>query len=302
MSEQVRTATRRFWPMLVAAILLVACAPSPNPLAPSPPVAPGTAGTLAFQDREFRLVVPAQYDRQRPAGLVVALHGFTADVAGLDDYFGLSRQAGQRGLLLALPDGTQDSRGDRFWNATGACCDMDGSGVDDSGYLSGLIDLVKQSYAVDPARVLVVGHSNGGFMAHRLACDHADQVTGIASLAGPQNLDRTACAPSRPVSVLQIQGTADDTIDFAGTLQYPSAAETVRQWVELDSCTGPATDGARRDLDRRLAGAETEVTAHAWCRDGTAVELWTIEDGRHSPDLTADFGGQVLDWLLAHSR
>jgi membrane protein implicated in regulation of membrane protease activity len=56
--------------------------------------------------------------------------------------------------------------------------------VDDSTYLHRLLDAVKSAYRVDPTRVYFVGHSNGGFMAYRMACEHATEITAIVSLAG----------------------------------------------------------------------------------------------------------------------
>lgn len=296
--EHVGVATLRRLPALLILLLLAACTAAITPAVSA--VTPGPQ-TMSLHGRDFRLVVPPGYDPQRPAGLVVGLHGYTSNAAELDSYFRLSAEAGRRGLLVALPEGTQDSDGHQFWNATPACCDFDSSGVDDSGYLNGLIELVKQAYAVDPAQVFVVGHSNGGFMAHRLACEHADQVVGIMSLAGVQNADSAACKPSQAVSVLQVHGTADETIAFGGTGGYPSAKDTVREWAGLDGCSGSGASGDPRDLDS-AGGAETEVTAWVSCRDGAGVELWAIEDGRHVPALSGDFAAQVLDWLEAHAR
>lgn len=291
-------AALRRLPALLVVLMLAACAPaSPSSVDTAEP----GPRTMSLQGRDFRLVVPPGYDPQHPTGLVVGLHGYTSTATDLDGYFGLTAEAGRRGLLVALPDGTKDSGGHQFWNATTACCDFDGSGVDDSGYLSGLIDLVTQSYAVDPARVYVVGHSNGGFMAHRLACEHADQVVGIMSLAGAQNPDRNACRPSRPVSVLQVHGTADETIAFGGTGGYPSANDTVQEWAQLDSCTGKGDSGEPRDLDSS-GGSETDVTAWASCSAEAGVELWAIEDAPHVPALADDFAAQVLRWLEAHAR
>ena len=41
--------------------------------------------------------------------------------------------------LVAAPDGTVDGSGNRFWNATDACCDFLGKEMDDVGYISELI-------------------------------------------------------------------------------------------------------------------------------------------------------------------
>jgi polyhydroxybutyrate depolymerase len=64
--------------------------------------------------------------------LVLVLHGYSGDAAGYLDYFRIEPLAETRGFLVCHPEGTVDSQGWRFWNATEACCDFYGSGVDDS--------------------------------------------------------------------------------------------------------------------------------------------------------------------------
>lgn len=75
-------------------------------------------------------------------------------------------------------------RSNRFWNASDACCDFYHTGTDASGYLHQLLETVKSRYPVDPDRVYLIGHSNGAFIAYRMACEHAADVTAIVSLAG----------------------------------------------------------------------------------------------------------------------
>lgn len=241
--------------------------------------------------------------------LIVALHGYGSSSAFVDAYFRLTQRSDQRGFLLVHPEGTVDRRGHRFWNATDACCNLDAAPVDDSTYLSGLITAVAARYTVDPKRVFVVGHSNGGFMAHRLACDHADQIAAIVSLAGAMDADPTKCRPSAPVSVLQIHGTADATIEYAGGTfaaghAYPGARATAGAWVALDRCAAtPAPAAAPLDVDLTLAGAETTVERYtAGCAAGTAVELWTIRGGAHIPALGPAFPDRLIDFLFAHPK
>lgn len=285
--------------------LLFACASGTDDT--SGPVAPGTTGAVDLADRPFRLHVPATYD-ETPTALVVALHGWGGDGDRVAAQLGLAAASEERGFLLALPEGTADSEGRQFWNATDACCNADGRDVDDSTYLSRLIDEVGEQYAVDPGRVFAVGVSNGGFMAHRLACDHADQLAAVVSFAGAQAGDPAACAPSRGVSVLQVHGTADATIRLGGGsiisgATYPSAEQTVSEWVALDHCETGGEAGDPFDADPTLTGAETARTAWAvGCDDGSEVALWTVAGGGHSPPAGDAFSDAVVGWLDAHDR
>ena len=290
---------------------LAACDPAPPqgkapdrlPLAAS--AQPGRDVRVSVGDRPFELHVPGAYRPGTPAPLVVLLHGFRASGFEQEIYFRLTRESDRRGFLYALPNGTTDGDGRRFWNATSACCDFYGTGVDDSSYLRRVIAEVASSYSVDPRRVYLVGHSNGGFMAYRMACEHADVITAVVSLAGAMSDDAAQCRPARPVSVLQIHGTADATVRFEGGQTvgnpYPSVAITLADWRRFNGCEPTAdTSIPPKDLVSNLPGAETTVRSyHTGCVGGTRVELWSIKDGAHIPAFTDNFASAVVDFLYA---
>jgi polyhydroxybutyrate depolymerase len=296
--------------MLAAAVLtLLAACDSSAPTVPTGATAsptraagagtPGATVTVDLDKRPFQLHVPKGYDKATKAPLVVLLHGYTASGSVQEFYFKLTAESDKRGFLYAMPDGTENAQGKRFWNATEACCDFARTGVDDVGYLHRIIEKVKASYSVDPTRVYLVGHSNGGFMAYRMACDRAGEITAIAVLAGAPP---AACKPSRPVSVLQIHGTLDRTIPYRGGAigghTYPGAVATIANWRRLDGCSDRADTAAPRlDLDSSKPGKETSVSVYAGCRGGTRVELWSIKDGAHVPPLAAGFAPAVMDFL-----
>jgi polyhydroxybutyrate depolymerase len=297
-------------PLTLALALLAAC-DSPRPDSAAPPPAPtGTPGqtvTVTVDERPFQLHVPTSYRPGTKAPLVVLLHGYTSSGAEQESYFRLTPESDKRGFLYAIPDGTTNRNGQRFWNATAACCDFDRTGVDDSGYLTTLIETVAASYAVDTARVYLVGHSNGGFMAYRMACEHADRIAAIVSLAGAMPPENAQCKPTRPVSVLQIHGTADDTVRYDGGGNaaggYKSVPQAIADWRGMDGCEDKADRSAPAlDLDSGLGGAETTVTAYGGCRDGTRVALWSIKDGAHVPALSEHFAPAVVDFLYAQTR
>jgi polyhydroxybutyrate depolymerase len=211
------------------------------------------------------------------------------------------------GVIVVYPDGTKDAGGSSFWNATDACCGFGRATVDDSAYLMAVVDKVTSDYRVDPKRVYFTGHSNGGFMAYRMACEHADRVAAIVSLAGATFADAVACAPTQPVSVAQVHGTNDAVISFSGGQiaghAYPSAGVTTQTWADYAHCGSPlSVTGRTLDIDPTIDGAETVVRSSTGCPAGVGVELWTIDGGLHSPTLSTAFGTAVVDFLLAHPK
>src|SRR5262249_45644628 len=106
--------------------------------------------------------------------LVLLLHGYGSTGSELEGIMRFGAVAESKRFLYCFPDGTKDKNGAQFWNASEACCDGFDTGVDDSGYLQGLIEAIGTRFPLDRKRVFVVGHSNGGFMAYRMACEHSD--------------------------------------------------------------------------------------------------------------------------------
>lgn len=258
-------------------------------------------------DRPVDVHVPPSYVPGTPVPLVMLLHGYSATAQLEESYLGITAQSDKRGFIYATPNGTIDQMGERFWNATDACCDLYGTGVDDSTYLSSVISQIQAQYTIDPKRVYLVGHSNGGFMSYRMACDHADQIAAIASLAGAMWEDTSKCKPSQPVSILEIHGTADATIAYDGGSNaghaFPSATTTVSDWVTIDGCSTTAdTSSPALDLESTIAGDETTVTKYDGCKAGGHAELWTVTGGGHIPNISAAFTPDVIQFLYDHPR
>ena len=300
------TVMRRWLASVSVILALVAGAfafPSAGPMVAG---AAGAGGSPTAA-RPYGLKVPTGYDGQHAIPLVVLLHGYTSNGATQAAYFGLTAEADKGGFLLAYPDGTRDMLGNRFWNATDACCDFFHTGVDDVAYLDAVIDEIAAKYPVDPARVFVVGHSNGAFMAHRYACDRASRVAAIVTLAGMQWKDQAHCGAASPVSVLHVHGRNDGTINYEGGATpegaYPGAVETVGDWARKDGCNGSlAATGRKLDLDRTLAGDETVEEAVTGCPAGAAVDLWTIEGGGHVPAFNEQWAGSIWAFMANHAK
>ena len=256
-------------------------------------------------DRPATLKLPMGYDSMGSLPVVISLHGYSGNPADHDAYWGLSERVDDDNFALILPAGTRDPSGVRFWNATDFCCDFFESGVDDVAYLSSLIEEAGEYIPVD--RIFSVGHSNGGFMSYRLACEGLPGLIAIAPLAGTSFLDPTRCEEAPPVSVLHIHGTDDDIILYAGTTigtGYPGAEDVVERWAKRAGCDlSNAEELPPIDIDNAHDGAETDrIRYREGCQDGITVELWKINEGSHGPWLTSDYAERLIDWLLHESR
>jgi polyhydroxybutyrate depolymerase len=296
---------------LVLSLVVVACSGCGRHSSTSDvPASTASAPNPLARERPYGLHLPRTWDRSVAAPLVVMLHGYGSSGEAHAESFHLPALSDEAGFVLAYPDGLVDSRGKRFWNATEACCDFDGRGVDDVAYVTYLIDDVSSRMPIDARRIYVVGHSNGGFMAHRLACELAPRIAAIVSIAGAGRKDPSRCVPSEPVSVLEIHGDADDIIRTAGGRvfdmsgrEYPGAVDTVTAWAKrlgCDPAMRPA--GGPLDLDEVVAGPETTEADFTSCRGGVDVALWTVHGGDHLPHPSHAGLLAAWSWLAAHPK
>ncbi len=311
----------RFVPVSLSLSLCLACS-TPNPVVVDAGADPGLDATMGGDDagdrdagpppimigtadRPARLVMPPAHDGTTELPLVVLLHGYGVTGAIQDAYFHLSAIARLRGFYLIIPDGTEDATGKRFWNAQPGCCDFGNTGVDDVGYLTSLIDQAEAALPIDRTRIYFMGHSNGGFMSYRMACEISDRIAGIAVLAGGDFVDPTACVPSRPVSVLHMHGTADMTVSYDSTLVTPEhagAVESAERWATRAGCDlAMATMDPPFDLDTAITGPETTATNYVAGCTGAVVTRFTMVGSPHIPAFPQTSTERAVDWLLARS-
>jgi polyhydroxybutyrate depolymerase len=196
--------------------------------------------------------------------LIVALHGAYGNGAFMERYSGLSKLGDREGFAVVYPD----AAGPRW--RIGA-----GEGEADVQFIDALLDRVLSGGCFDGQRVAAVGVSNGAGMAARFACAGDDRLAGLVAVAGDYGPLPT-CQARRPLSVLEIHGTADAAAPYHGTAQDPGGdvLAWVTTWVERDAC---------RAVPRRTRPS-ARVLRLDWtgCRDDTAVEHLQLVGGAHA--------------------
>jgi len=209
--------------------------------------------------------------------------------------------------LYASPTGSTDAWGNNYWNATDACCDFLGENIDHIGYLIDLVASIQSRYNVDSSHIHFIGHSNGGFMCHALACARPDVIASATSIAGAVWNDPAQCAAEQPVHMLQVHGTSDDTVLYSGgsfgQFQYPGAQATVDQWAQQNGCQPMGTQVLDTiDFDGYVGGSETDVYRSSACDSGGSVELWKCNGSGHGFSVTAAGKAAVFSYMLEHSK
>lgn len=259
------------------------------------------AAVVVGGDRPADLFLPTSYSKEEPVPLLLDLHGYGGEGAAHGAYTYLQSAAELRGVAYIAPNGLKDSTGNRFWNASTACCNFVGSKVSDVDYIKSLIEEISSKVAIDQSRIYLFGHSNGHFMSYKFACSTNGVVTAIAGLAGSMDRDPKACGKNS-TNVLHIHGTDDQTILYdGGSLfgnPYLSAEETTARWASINSCSKPKENSI--DLLKSMQGSETSQISYT-C-GSKSLEMWRINGGVHVPLLDEEFALRTLDWLLTHRK
>jgi polyhydroxybutyrate depolymerase len=290
----------------VAALAPLACG-SGSDARPAGNADAGLRTTMSVLGRQVTARLPSGYAGKTPLSVVIGIHGWGSDSDSLARWLALEAEADVRGTLLLYPLGTMGADGKRFWNATDACCDFGHTGVDDVAFFRAVIDAADNTWLVDRSRVYVMGHSNGGFMSHRLACALSDRIAAIVSIEGAVYADASECRPASTVAIVELHGTSDASVHYgggtlvAGAAAYPGAERTVATWASVEGCTGPLQDtGALLDVDDEAGVTGQHMLAYSGCR--ADVALWRMDGGTHTPSFTDKFRADVFDFFVSHPK
>jgi len=242
------------------------------PAAPTIDVSPGYEAitTADGRTRTFRVV---DLSEGEPAALLFVLHGFSGTAEGMRQYVDLEDRLAalvDGGVIVVYPNGSGAEQGlPQSWNAGGCCPFATFDMVDDVAFFNQMLDVLEATYEIDDRRIWAVGHSNGGMMAYRLACELSSRFTAIGVAAGAMMVD--SCAPTEPVSVLHLHGELDNVVPVSGGgtagITFPSARDSFSRFAVADGCAvdeTTATCSAGVEAVLRIDSTWTHDWQMAW--------------------------------------
>lgn len=236
--------------------------------------------------RTYRVYVPERLADS--PGLIVALHGASGDAAQALEVVGaqLKRIADAEGQIVAYPNGMGG------WNGCqrGSRSPANVNEIDDVGFIERLVEDMVDAYGIDPEKAFVLGYSGGGRMVHRLALERPRLMAGFAAMLMVLPVEESMdCEPSgEPVSILIMNGTADQLVPFEGGVvpgaspdlpsdRLRSTTETFDYWADLADLDGTPSVTKLPDVDPE---------------DGSTVEVQTLASPHFEVTLVIVHGGK----------
>jgi|GEM_PF-124880 len=246
----------------------------------SPPASECTL-TVDGRLRTCHIHLPPAKISDKLLPMVIVLHGGQMTGIEMEKLTGMSDAADQNGFIAAYPDAIGLYKGKLYWN------DGRVPEVNDTAFISALIDEAVRRFHADPERVYVTGYSNGASMANRVGIELSGRIAAIAPVAGTIGT-RVAddWKPAVPVPVLYFHGTADPFAYYsggsAGTHRGSglSANQYIAWWAEKNGCDKvPVQTELTQDAD---SGTHVTRTEYSCPRNQAEVIFYRIENGGHT--------------------
>ena len=215
---------------------------------------------IGSMTREFLEYVPHDISPHSP--LVIVLHGSLMDAKLMREWTGyeFDKLADQHGFVVVYPDGYKHNWNDCHSKATFAAHTEN---IDDMGFVKGLIAREVAQRQIDEKHVYVLGYSNGGQMALRLALQAPEQVAGIAIAGASLQAPEDSSCPEQDPCLCVVQGEKDpSSIRLMGEESHSlglgyRAADALLVRYRADVCEAtrcdfyPSTDSPRPAEERR---------------------------------------------------
>jgi len=230
--------------------------------------------------RTYSLNLPPNYYEDAGFSLVIAMHGGGGSAEQFETTSKLTEKANASHFIVVYPEGvvSTGALGARTWNAGGCCAYAIEHQIDDVKFIEQLIDKLVADYKIDPKKVYATGHSNGGMLSYRLACEISEKIAAIATSSCTMVV-KQPCDPSRAVPVLHIHSVVDEKVPYTGgtgisNAYFPPLDSILNVWSLVNDCETIA-QVLHNDDDYKF-------TKWSDCSGQVTIHYYLTQDGGHA--------------------
>ena len=216
--------------------------------------------------------------------LVVVLHGYGGKALG--DGLRFIELADLHGFAVCWPQGAEDGTGHSCWNVGYPF--QAGYRIDDTAYLRRLVRHLQKNFGVSRRNVFLTGMSNGGEMCYKMAAEHPETFSAIASIAG-LTLVSMSTDYRRPVPFMEVHGTDDSVSAWCGDPEnrggwgaYLSVPAALSHIISANCCVGETISEIPAEHKRVILHHFTEGIPSRKGGPSSEVLLYEVQGGDHS--------------------
>ena len=216
--------------------------------------------------------------------LVVVLHGYGGKALG--DGLRFIELADLHGFAVCWPQGAEDGTGHSCWNVGYPF--QAGYRIDDTAYLRRLVRQLQKNFGVSRRNVFLTGMSNGGEMCYKMAAEHPETFSAIASIAG-LTLTSMSTDYRRPIPFMEVHGTDDSVSAWCGDPEnrggwgaYLSVPVALSHIISANRCVGETISEIPSEHKRVILHHFTEGIPSRKGGPSSEVLLYEVRGGDHS--------------------
>lgn len=252
---------------------------------------------IKIDDRPVDVYAPHCSNAKSP--IILSLHAWATSSDMEEHVDRLPEYAGSECAIIAYPQGKSHGLMGLIgysWNAGGCCPGANTARVDDVTFLGDVASAIAKQFNADGSQLFVVGVSNGGMMANRLACTN-ERVKALVAVAGPLmngtgQTDQFPC--NRSVPMLHMHGSADEVVPWIGCregdgqkpchamaampgfpqLPWPTVPDAVGDWR--------VRNGMARDAQGAISFQNGSTACTTWGQVDNNVTLCKVDKEGHA--------------------
>ena len=234
---------------------------------------------MIFEELErcWNVFVPSTVNLTDDVPLIIDLHGNTVTMQNQRILSEFDEIAEENGVMAVWPQGHDNS-----WNA-GYCCSTAGQmGLNDTGFILDMIDIIALNHSIDENRIYLTGWSNGCALSQKLANEHSHHFAAVACMSYYLLEDQH---PNYfPIPIMEIHGLLDQIILYSNDAihlpnleaQEHGAIQNLLMWSDMNDCQGNLPNS-------NIPSTFYSVQSFTDCENSSEVSLVTLYAADHNP-------------------